>query len=343
LLADLPRERIAVLAERWGSGSPDRPGIAAALYRTVSDRERLAVEVGKLEAATRLILGRLAASPSGLTLEELGLRLPFTDETIERALELLGELGLAWQIDPAGRELDRSAKRWFVPRDLATSLVVAARASRNPDVAPGPNSPVERPGGRLEPVIVANWRVSPGGEVREYLAALVARPAQSVSLGPESSPPSFARRAGIALGVLDRQGSVVRLGPRAEQWSKLAPADQTRALARLWLVDDTLIRRVPAKVRTQVMRAIKTAEPGEWYDVGSVARVVAEQMSELIGAVGAREIPTDFHRPSYAVTRNEVAQAVVGLHWIGVVDVAGDARGTTRAIRLTVAGAVALA
>jgi hypothetical protein len=343
LLADLPRERTANLAMRWDGGSPNRPGLAAALYRAVSDRERLTSEVQKLDTMTRLVLGRLAASPSGLSVEELGLRLPFADEAIGHALDQLNEIGLAWPLDPPDREHVKVARRWFVPRDLASSVIAATRAAHDLVAAPGPVPPVQRHAGKLERAAVANLRVSPGGEAREHLFAFVDRRAESMTIESDWSPRGFAMRSGVALGVLDRQGSVVRLGPRADQWSKLAPADQTRALARVWLVDDTLSGRVPGRVRAQVVRALRTAQPYEWYDVGSIARVAADQMSEPILPVDGRESPTEYHRPDHVVSRNDVVQAIAGLQWIGVLDVAADARGLTRAVRLTATGLVALA
>src|SRR5262249_47046580 len=157
---------------------------------------------------------------------------------------------------------------------LATVLLATARPIDKLSPTP-PVSGGEGHADRLRPASVANLRVISGGEVRAHLTALAARPSELTPIWAAASSLGFARRAGVALGVLDRRGGVIRLGPRAEQWSNLAPDDQTRALARVWLVNDGLSGGVPAPVRTALARLLKASEPGAWYQVGSVARFVA--------------------------------------------------------------------
>jgi hypothetical protein len=343
LLADLPRERLATLLDRWGGGSLDGPGIVAVLYRTMSDRERLAAEVGRLDATARLVLSRLADSPHGLNVSELGRRLPFTDESIESALQSLQEAGLAWRVGATDRQSGDIESNWTVARDLAARLAAAARLTLDTVAGPSQVSPFAPPVIRLEAAAVPASGISVGGAARERLSALVSRPAESSSIGSGEATASFARRAGIALGVLQRRGGMVGLGPRAEQWSKLAPIDQTRALTRLWLVDESVSERVQSPVRVQFVRVLTTGEAGVWYEVWSVARVVAGLISEAANPSEISPSSSDSDRPASVVSRSDLVRAIAVLHWIGVVDVAADNRGVTRAIRLTPNGAAALA
>jgi hypothetical protein len=343
LLADLPREQLAVLLDRWGGGSLDSPGIVAVLYRTMSDDERLAAEVGRLDATSRLVLSRLAASQHGMNVSDLGRRLPFTDESIESALQSLQEAGLAWRVGVTDRESGDHERSWAVARDLAARLATAARPTLESVAGPSLEAPIARPVVRLEAAAVPDSGVSLGGVARERLSELVSGPAETSPIGTGESAAGFARRAGITLGVLQRRGSMVGLGPRAEQWSKLATIAQTRALARLWLVDDNVSERVPSPVRAQLVRALATGEAGGWYEVWSVARVVAGLISESVNPSGIGRSSSDSDRPASVVSSSDLARAIAALHWIGVVDVATNNGGVTRAIRLTPIGAAALA
>jgi hypothetical protein len=122
----------------------------------------------------------------------------------------------------------------------------------------------------------------------------------------------------------------------------LEAADQTRALTRLWLVNDGLSGRVPTPIRARLQQVLRTAEAGAWYHVGSVAQVVAAMDSGSAHLDGDDRASTVANRVGY-VTRDDVVQGIAALHWIGVLDAATNRPPTIRAIRLTVAGMVALA
>jgi hypothetical protein len=341
LLADLPRERLIALAMQWVGDGPDHPGLGATLYHQMTDPARLSARVASLDDATRLVLARLAVTPTGLSLARLAERLPFDDATIARAFAALEELGLAWRTLAPPREPDDGGERWTVPRDLASSIAAATRPPRIPSsrVAPLSSSDARSEGsGRALAVPASHVRT--GGAARDYLTLLVARSGRTD--GASTSMRQFARQCGLALGVLARNRAVVRLGPRADIWASSSVAEQTRALARIWLVDLTLGVTLSPRARRLLVHAVVAGSDEGWRGIAALTRGVASQLAVANEGAETDRPPTGEATGARRLAREHVERAVGTLAWLGVLDVAIDDLKRPVAARLTAHGRAAL-
>lgn len=342
LLADLPRERLRELGAAWGVQDPGDRGWIAALYRQMTDVSVGQEVIARLGDDVRLVFRQLARAGRPIAQSELLRALPFSEERIEESLRILETEGLAWKLHSGARDRQPSDREWLVPVELrdaprprrpATRRGVLSGASNALPGAPelrvvDKPPPIIRPVARL-PALVTNLdRIGEGGSGETGL--------------PGADLLQFARHCGEALGVWITNGPSIRAGPRLAAWRQLTSAQRVRALARLWLVDDRSPRHVPVLLRQALWQVLMLADVGTWYDVSSLARRVAWQMT-FVGS-GRADSAGQGHAPDRraVMTRRDLDAAVEVLGWVGVILVGDVSPRRPVAIQITGDGRRAL-
>lgn len=343
LLTDLPRERLIALETVWGLDHSSVGAGIAALYRRMTDARLRDEAIARLPDATRLVFPILAKARKPLTLSQIGRAVPFSEDDIERSLTALEATGLVWRSLTTGRDRSPGERRWFVPLEMCDRPSAARPRATHDRTSDGDqeatHSPEPRPLATPPKFVGASDFVAP--VISALLGSIGGRPTLRPSI--PVAVLSYAEHCGIALGVLKRWHEDIVAGPRADAWRQAGPADQRRALARLWLVDERSHRDVPAWVRRRLWDVLKTVDRSAWYDLSSVARRMAWRAAATGASTG--EATIDQTRPSSKglITRRDVDQAVEVLGWIGVLTIGTDGQGRPIAIRVGEYGEFAVA
>jgi hypothetical protein len=335
LLGHAPREGLGRLAVAWGL--PDTAGIAA-IYRQMTDGARLLGRIEQLGERERLVFERLLAAPTPLGADALLRQLPFSEEGLERALGGLAAIGLAWRYVAPGEGRVAEGQRWLTPRDLATAVTAERRrmAGKLAAIQPAePGSPPELTPTAAPPI------VRPAGEVPRLIDRLRTPSDHLAAVAPAAAEVlRYARRAGLALGVHQVTGRRLAEGPRAAAWAALDSAGRVRALARWWLVDESL-GTVRSAIRHALWSTLRTAKPDTWYDFNWLARRIAWEAAtvvpEQVGGTGRGGTGA-----GAGVTRRDLERGLAALSSLGVVLRGTDPRGRLVAVEVTPEGQRAL-
>lgn len=340
LLADLPRERLVVLAESWKVADPGG-GWIAAIYRQMTDPRMRREVVARLPDAVQLVFTTLAAARRPLTRDEILRSLPFSEEDVERSLATLDGCGLVWRDTPAGRESTYANRRWFVPLELCEKDPPKRSAARPSRLADGVRSAAPP---ELEAAAAIPATIRPFGIVPRAISVLDDLVTHRAPLPPglTADALAYARHCGTALGVWTRTSRGLEAGLRAEDWRRLGLAEQIRAVARLWLVDERAPRRSPEQVRRALWEALRLSDPAVWYDLNSLARRVA-WLASVAGGRTSEDRPVPPREPGTGISRRDLESAVEVLGWIGLAAVGDDGTGRPVAICLGKHGPSALA
>lgn len=346
LLADVPRDRRVALAASWDAGSPDQPGFIAALYRSMTDRGKVGGALDRCSEIERRLFASLLAVADGRTPVDLASQLPFSDQAILDGLHSLEERGLVWKVAAPGRGQDADGARWAVPRDLATNLGPewrASRGARNAEVV-GLAYHATSLAPRVDRLTLPAEALPTAGSMRRLLMSLVDGDAireEATSIGARAE--SIAWSWGVALGILTQKGRSISPGARAAIWKGLNASDQTRALARLWLVNSSVSTDVPMAARSAMAVVLAALEEDVWYGFDSFARVVASRIAERPGLNPPDDSTSPPLTPGRLLRRAELERAIETLSAIGVVEFATDERHRPVALRKSPAGKYALA
>ena len=335
LLGRLPREGLEKLAAAWGLA--DTAGIAA-IYRQMTDGAALLDRIGQLGERERLVFERLLAAPTPLGDDALLRQLPFSEEGLERALGGLAALGLAWRYVTPGEGRVAEGQRWLMPRDLASAVNAERRRAAGKLAAARPAEPGSPP--ELTPV-AAPPIVRPSGEVPGLIDQLRTPSDRLAAAAPSAAEVlRYARQAGLALGVYQMTGRRLVEGPRAAAWTALDRSGRVRALARWWLVDESL-GTVRSAIRHAIWATLRMAEPDTWYDFNQLARRIAWEAAavspERVGGAGGGGTGA-----GAGVTRRDLERGFAALASLGVVRRGTDPRGRLVAVQVTPEGQRAL-
>ncbi|MGH2460853.1 MAG: hypothetical protein ACRDIY_18510, partial [Chloroflexota bacterium] len=321
---------------------PGATGRIAALYRRMTDPGERASVVSRFPDATRLVFTTLAQARRPLTAPEIGRALPFAEEAIDRSLATIEATGLAWRVVASGRERATGERRWFVPRELCDRPAKAqgrAAGRGTSGVSAATLQPPE-PGVFAGPPPVAR---SPGVVATAISALLVSLGSGRAAAGPAlpGGALAYAEHCGGSLGVLTRRRAGLVEGPRADAWRQSAPAEQVRALARLWLVDEQADRDVPEWIRRRLWDIVKRLDQAVWYDLSSVAAAMAWRatINDRPHDASADQAGADSRR---WLARRQVDRAIEVLGWIGVITLGDDGRGRPVAIQIAEPGKFAV-
>jgi hypothetical protein len=346
LLADVPRDRLIALATRWGVDRPDQPGVVAALYHRMTESGVVFRVLAELAESERLAFERLRSKPRGASQADLLRALPFSEGGLATLLRALEARGLVWKLAPGGRDEAAVGVRWLVARDLA------AVAEPRPWVQRGRSAPaVARASSPLSPLpTMAPLPKAPGNPIESDRVVRVVDKLAEVASGPltptgrrgDPVVEDYATHCATALGVISANGHRFEGGPRRDAWIRLAHVDKVRALARLWRVDEGAPIPVREAVRQCLVETLAAAACNAWYDVDDVARAVAAARGGQTASPTFAE-PEQLTGPSPTVSRRDVERGLIALAWLGVVDLAVDARERPVAVRVGEAGRHALA
>lgn len=343
LLADLPSERLSALETAWGLDRSSAIGRIAALYRRMTDPGGRADVVSRFPDATRLVFVTLAKARKPLTPNEIGRVLPFSDEDIDRSLAALEATGLSWRAAAIGRDRSSGEGRWFVPLEMCDRPTKTRPRFVGNGTSGESEAALQPPGLRV--LAVSPRVVRASGIVALAISALLDSIVDRATPGAvaPAAALSYAEHCGITLGVLTRHRAGFVEGSRADAWRQARPAEQIRALARLWLVDGRSGHDVPEWVRRRIWDVLKGVDRSAWYDLSSVAGRMAWRLAAIgtnAGEATADRIGPD---PRRLMTRRQVDGAIEALGWIGVIAIGDDERGRPIAIRLGEHGEFALA
>jgi hypothetical protein len=338
LLADVSRERFLALARVWSVPAPDSPGTAAVLYRSMTTYAAIDGVQARLGDPARLVFGRLAARSGPVRQSTVAKLVPFADDELEVILAQLREAGLIWTIQPPGQTDGIPEIWWVVPRDIARSSRAVPRPTPQPrDRELRESSVVPSHEGDLVPLASDPPRIA-RLEVATRIIDRVLAGEALLAIMSEANPERVrdAAHLGVAMGVLEVNGRVFTPGLRSIAWMSLAEPERIRALTRMWSVDETGPNVVPVVVRRGVLAALRTAEPGRWYDANAVARLAALPISP--SPSGSVPSSGGDDRNRVTIDRASVDRAVVALAVIGANSVVLDRRERPTAVRLTDAG-----
>lgn len=344
LLADLPAKRLQDLADHWQATPGPDQSLAAALYRRMIDETARQASLASLPDSARLVFATLAARGSVSTTDLLQL-LPFTEDDLGRALEALGDLGLAWSPGGTGRSWYPLGRRWVVPEELAGSRRrVPSRPPgpsrpRWPPSAPSASPPVARPldhpPDSVLPVGLVPRLISQGVQAGQGNQALPSTRATAAW--------QYAEHAGVTLGIWERRRGRLVPGRRAAAWRELAWNQQVRALARLWLIDERSPRVIPSRVRQGIWRMLWHLETDVWYDLRSIGPIVAWCARAPNVGRSDRTEPASQSPPGRSIAWHDVEIGLQTLAWIGIVALGSSRTRRLAALQRTPAGQQALA
>jgi hypothetical protein len=343
LLADVPRERRPALGQLWGLKEPDERGWVAALYRQMTDVGIRQDVVARLSDAERLVFEKFVLARKPLSRAALLRALPFSEESIESSLSTLQTYGLVWKHRLPGREQLLDGQYWFVPLEMCDHSPprqppTDVRRSADPKSESLPSAPGLRVLDQAPTVVLS------AGAALQAITVLDSADERSEIATDEREFDlwTYAEHCGVALGVWTRDKRGLKVGPRIEAWRRLSIAERTRAVARLWLVDEKSPFRVPGNVRRAFWATLRSVDANTWYDLNSLARYVAWRASSRSGRAREARATESQVDAGHAISRRDLETAVRLLRWIGVLAVADDARGRPLAIQLTKDGQGAL-
>lgn len=341
LLADAPRERLVQLAGIWALASSVGPGLAAALYHQMTNREAIDVVLRGLGEATRLALTSLVAR-SGPTRRSTVARLvPFAEGDLDAILARLEETGLTWRLQSLRQTNEFLEVWWIVPRDI--SRVLRAGSSGTAATRPPSDQPsrelamVPSHGHVLTTLVSEPYAIEPIESAAGIIDRVLAGETL-LAIMSEAHPERVrdAAHLGIAMGVLEAQGRVVLPGPRSGAWRILVEPERIRALTRMWAVDDTGSKSVPAPVRRGVISALLTGDAGRWYDANSLARLTAGLVASVRPV--ATSLPDRGPVGSLTIDRASVDRAIISLAVVGAISITLDRRERPTSFCLSPAG-----
>jgi hypothetical protein len=306
----------------------------------MTDRELLERVVAELSRVELMLFSRLSTSIDGARNADLAGHMPFSDDVIESGLLALADRGLVWKILGS----DHDGPRWLVPRDIASCLAPKWRRSRAPAAVNRAGDGASAASGTIDRIAVDPASVRSAGVGRDTLTALVSgeRHSAEARLG-DIRVKLFAQRYGVGLGVLEPTGRGIGAGPRFGQWRGLDLAGQTRAMARLWLVDESGLNNLSTGTRFCLAGLIATLDSDVWYVVDSLARQVVLRVSQSAARDADAAVEKVWGPPGRSIRRDDLDRAIEDLGWIGVVDCAFGLRDRPQAIRLSTVGRSSLA